>query len=240
MTLVTPRVSYLVCATNRSGSNLLCGLLKGTGVAGRPEEYFWTGHEPCWAGRWGASGPVEYVHGAIREGTGANGVFGAKVMWPHVANLLAKLEAVPGRPYVDERALLERTFPGLRFVWIRREDVVAQAVSYAKAKQTDQWTVLAPGRPDRVPRFDFAQIDRLVGEIEEENAAWARWFRANGITPFEIRCEDLMADMEAVTRRLLGFLGVAVPGDTSIAPKHARQADSVNAEWAARYRQMVL
>jgi LPS sulfotransferase NodH len=32
--------SYLVCATQRSGSTLLCELLKGTRVAGRPEEYF--------------------------------------------------------------------------------------------------------------------------------------------------------------------------------------------------------
>ena len=34
------RVSYLVCATPRSGSTLLCEGLKATGVAGRPEEYF--------------------------------------------------------------------------------------------------------------------------------------------------------------------------------------------------------
>ena len=32
--------SYLVCATPRSGSTLLCRLLDGTGVAGHPEEYF--------------------------------------------------------------------------------------------------------------------------------------------------------------------------------------------------------
>ena len=236
---MTLSASYLVCATSRSGSNLLCGLLKGTGVAGRPEAYFGE-HEPCWARRWGASEPVEYVHGAIREGTGAGGVFGAKVLWLHLPGFLAKLEAVQGRWDLDERALLEGTFPGLRFVWIRREDVVAQAVSFAKAMQTDQWTALDPRRPDRVPRFDFAQIHRFVGEIEEQNAAWRRWFRANGITPHHVSYEDLVADMEAVTRRLLGSLDVAVPEDTAIAPQHERQADSVNAEWAVRYRQMVL
>jgi LPS sulfotransferase NodH len=32
--------SYLVCATQRSGSTLLCEALKSTGVAGRPEEFF--------------------------------------------------------------------------------------------------------------------------------------------------------------------------------------------------------
>jgi trehalose 2-sulfotransferase len=37
---VTPVRSYLVCATPRSGSTLVCQALKGTGVAGRPEEYF--------------------------------------------------------------------------------------------------------------------------------------------------------------------------------------------------------
>lgn len=35
-----PQLSYLVCATPRSGSTLLCHLLAQTGVAGRPEEYF--------------------------------------------------------------------------------------------------------------------------------------------------------------------------------------------------------
>ena len=33
-------ISYLVCATQRSGSTLLCELLKGTEVAGVPDEFF--------------------------------------------------------------------------------------------------------------------------------------------------------------------------------------------------------
>jgi LPS sulfotransferase NodH len=35
-----PCCSYLICATPRSGSTLLCEALKNTGIAGRPEEYF--------------------------------------------------------------------------------------------------------------------------------------------------------------------------------------------------------
>jgi LPS sulfotransferase NodH len=37
---MNPTLSYLVCATPRSGSTLLCHLLDQTGIAGRPEEYF--------------------------------------------------------------------------------------------------------------------------------------------------------------------------------------------------------
>jgi len=39
-TAMTPMLSYLVCATPRSGSTLLCQALSQTGVAGQPEEYF--------------------------------------------------------------------------------------------------------------------------------------------------------------------------------------------------------
>jgi LPS sulfotransferase NodH len=37
---VVPERSYLVCATPRCGSTLLCDSLESTGVAGRPQEYF--------------------------------------------------------------------------------------------------------------------------------------------------------------------------------------------------------
>jgi trehalose 2-sulfotransferase len=38
--MTRPRRSYLVCATPRSGSTLVCQALKETGIAGHPEEYF--------------------------------------------------------------------------------------------------------------------------------------------------------------------------------------------------------
>src|SRR5436190_15977397 len=37
-----PHCSYLICATPRSGSTLLCEALTNTGVAGFPKEYFET------------------------------------------------------------------------------------------------------------------------------------------------------------------------------------------------------
>src|SRR4028119_1183918 len=35
-----PMMSYLICATPRSGSTLLCDALGRTGIAGRPAEHF--------------------------------------------------------------------------------------------------------------------------------------------------------------------------------------------------------
>ena len=38
--IVIPIMSYLICATPRSGSTLLCDALERTGIAGSPAEHF--------------------------------------------------------------------------------------------------------------------------------------------------------------------------------------------------------
>jgi LPS sulfotransferase NodH len=95
--------SYLICATPRSGSTLFCGLLRSTGVAGRPESYFRQPDEQSWADRWqiardrgGSFDYRDYVRAAIREGRTEDGVFGARVMWRTMAELVARLGTVYG------------------------------------------------------------------------------------------------------------------------------------------------
>src|SRR4051794_39995083 len=93
--------AYLICATPRSGSTLLCELLKATGVAGRPEEYFETLRatgvprqprpyfedvaDPAVLDLLSPGEPVEPETAfdpaaGRRAGTTPNGVFGAKVI----------------------------------------------------------------------------------------------------------------------------------------------------------------
>src|SRR6059058_3863490 len=43
---ITPEISYLVCATPRSGSDVLCRVLRQTRVLGQPDEYFYEANEP--------------------------------------------------------------------------------------------------------------------------------------------------------------------------------------------------
>jgi LPS sulfotransferase NodH len=73
-----PHTSYLICATNRSGSFLLYEALKNTGLAGYPEEYFWRDDEPFWKERWGVSSYADYVAGAIAAGTSPMACLGPK------------------------------------------------------------------------------------------------------------------------------------------------------------------
>src|SRR5437016_3066195 len=73
--------SYLICSTPRSGSNFLCEVLRATGVAGFPDEYFW--NPPYWRERWDVGDFPSYFRRLLREGTSPNGVFGSKMMWDY-------------------------------------------------------------------------------------------------------------------------------------------------------------
>lgn len=231
-----PTSSYLVCATPRSGSSFLTGLLKSSGVAGRPEEYFWRGDEPFWSSRWGTSSFPDYLHGALAEGTTANGVFAAKIMWAYLDDLLGKLAALPASDGLDDGQLLRRTFPELRFVFLWREDTLAQAVSLARAHQTNVWYRTEGSSPGPEPSYDFELIDGLVRLVSDHNTAWRRWFHDHEIEPCAVRYEDVDADPPGATTRVLAYLGIDPAASRPIGAQTARQGDALNSEWIARYR----
>jgi trehalose 2-sulfotransferase len=211
---MTPRRSYLVCATPRSGTGLLGGLLRSTGVAGRPEEYFWRDGRPVWE------------PGVIDHGTTPNGVFGATVMWGYFGGLLGALAAAGTG--------LASVLPGLRFIWLRRDDTVAQAVSHLRALQTGVWYAGDPRNAGGEPRFDLATLDHLVAEIAEHNHSWQEWFAEQGATPLCLTYELVAKEPTTAARMVLDFLDLRT--DVPLEVQTEQQADEVNAEWVTRYR----
>ena len=114
-------ISYLVCSTQRSGSTLLCELLRATDVAGAPDEYFerlrGTGLPrqprqyfedafvqeiaerlpPTAPGN--PEQPGEFEHWfryVLQRGTTLNGVFGAKMMWNYLDDFRLRMAELPG------------------------------------------------------------------------------------------------------------------------------------------------
>ncbi|MGR6318175.1 Stf0 family sulfotransferase [Micromonospora soli] len=246
----TDRVdSYFLCATPRTGSSLLLGLLESTGVAGRPQAYFRAPDEPLWADRWqlprtagGGFDYADYLAAALVAGRTDNGVFGAKLMWGTLDELVDKLAAIHPDRRGDDAALLDRAFGHTRFVFLRRDDVLAQAVSWLRAEQTATWFIGGHGEISgsagngRAPSYDAGGIRHLIDVISKHNAAWEAWFASCGIRPHLVRYEELDADMIATTRSILDFLGLDPPEGVAIAARHQRQADELNQQWIKRYR----
>jgi LPS sulfotransferase NodH len=236
--------SYLICATPRSGSTLLCGLLRSTGIAGRPESYFRRQDLSAYADQWGVprSGHAvtdvdAFVRAAVAAGSTPNGVFGARIMWGTMTELTDALASASDSGPASSVELLTRAFGRTRFLHLRRIDTVAQAVSWARSEQTHYWhpgdEAAAGGRE---PSFDRGLIDELVSTITAHEAAWRDWFTGQGLSPYELTYEDLAEDPISVTRAVLDHLGLVLPPDRNITVRDRRQADDLNAEWVARYR----
>ena len=146
--------SYLICATPRSGSTLLCGLLESSGVAGHPASYFNRDGLNGYADDWGIARPRDgqideaFVRAALTAGKTSNGVFGGRIMAETLPELISGLAAAASRPAVTDVDLLSAQLGRLRFVHLRRRDVVAQAVSWAKYCKPISGIRVRPSRPE--------------------------------------------------------------------------------------------
>ncbi|MGH9019016.1 MAG: Stf0 family sulfotransferase [Acidimicrobiales bacterium] len=238
--------SYLICATPRTGSSLLCGLLDSTGRAGHPESYFRAPDLDAWARRWHIAGAVDgtyrygdFVEAAVAAGRTGNGVFGARIMWGTLDELVAGLRLVVPDPPADDAALLGRMFGRTAFVWLRRHDDVAQAVSWFRSEQEGVWVETTAGpRPRRRHdlRYSADGISDILTTIRAHNRAWRSWFTAAGIEPHPVDYGDLEADPVGVVGNVFATLGLEPPAPATVQARHRRMADDVNAEWIARYR----
>jgi LPS sulfotransferase NodH len=271
-----PKISYLICTTPRSGSTLLCELLTGTGVAGRPDEYFQqlrsTGKpmRPCdfLEGVAPDVVPAETHDGELQEhqlydpqrfvsfedyvdwvkdrATTPNGVFAAKIMWPYMAGLVDGLSTASGdRDTEDPAELLAETFPGLRYVWLRRMDKVRQAVSLWRALQTWNWRkdAAAAGRRAREQaagprlRYSFEAIDHLRRRLVSYDRAWEIYFEGKGIEPLTLTYEAFTNEVHETVTWILRHAGVRYPAGAHCGiPGTARQSDELSQRWVTEFR----
>jgi trehalose 2-sulfotransferase len=254
-----PTTSYLVCATPRSGSTLLCETLRATGVAGVPLEHFeilrhsglprqpreyFDGVDdagvlkllaPLQPGRPSGEPAAAWRNRVVRRGMTANGVWGGKLMWGHVEDLLGRARALDGLADAGLHTALRALLGDVRLVFVTRSDKVAQAVSLWRAVQTQRWSAAAdaPRRPHDAA-YSFAAIDHLVSQPQADDAAWRAWFANHApAEPLELSYEAIADDPRATVGRVLDFCGL--PRVAIGAPPLRDQRDARSREWAERY-----
>lgn len=245
-----PFAVYVLCATPRSGSTLLCGLLAATGAAGRPNSFFRAEDLRGWAEAWGLPPGLDpesaefdraYLPAMEREGRAGTGVFGLRIMWESLPEAACRLDRALG-PSGDLPRRVEQAFGPALFVHLSRRDKVAQAVSRLRAEQSGVWhrapdgTILESTGPAAPLRYDPDRIAELAAGLERDDAAWQGFFAAHGLHPLRLAYEDVSADPRAALGALLGALGLD-PGLAGRVPiGTARLADATSADWIARFR----
>jgi LPS sulfotransferase NodH len=176
-----PRASFLVCSLPRSGSSVLCDVLASTELAGVPTEFFDRNVMEEFRRIWRVDTFEEYVAALLEKKTSPNGVFGLKAHYHQLVESFGD---------TDLRTLL----PNLRFVYINRSDHVRQAISFARATQTEQWT--AAQAPSAPAVYDAEQIRSLLDWIEREEVAWESYFARYPAPLHRIVYEDFVNAIE--------------------------------------------
>ncbi|MEA3038716.1 MAG: trehalose 2-sulfotransferase [Sphingomonadales bacterium] len=209
------RKGYVICGDHRSGSTYLCQLLTSTGMLGRPKEFF---SDPFVAIE------MEQDPAALQRlldtASTPNGIYGLKVFTQQFD--VTMKSGWPGR------------LPGLRFVYLRRLDLLGQAMSFVRSIQTDRFRSTEEERAE--PIYDGVAIAGHLARLADNEARWRRYFARNGLDPLWLSYEALVADPAAAVAAVAGHIGfsaAAVPdlGQVTVSV----QRDEASGEWRRRF-----
>jgi len=235
------RRCYVVCTIPRSGSNLLTDGLHATRRAGRPKQFFLRASVPHFAALHQLNSATDfgaYVRGITRATATSNDVFGFKLMSWYLDDFLTRLRNTGAFGGLDtsDLDLLGNAFRRLKFVHIVRRNKLRQALSKARAVQTNLWKVQEGKSAQGEPRFDRDLIERCLRESEQQEKIWDRFFQRTGIEPFHVEYELLCADYEGTVRRVLDFLKISLPRRARVGPPLTiKQSDETSLAWEERF-----
>jgi LPS sulfotransferase NodH len=239
--LFHPTNCYALCAVARSGAHLLSSGLRATHLAGRPMQYFNDQLAPKYAARYGLDVVhdfAHYVRGIVGLTATSNAVFGFRMESWDLEKFVSRLRESGefGPPDAHELKLLRTAFPRLRCIQLTRQDKLRQAISKARALQTDLWVPDPERNVLGEPRFDPELIAHCLLSACRSEQMWADFFQRNEIEPLTITYEDLCSDYPATVGRVLDFLCLRPPRHFRLGPPTTvRQADAITEKWIKQY-----
>jgi LPS sulfotransferase NodH len=154
---------------------------------GVPHEYLNTVHIPYLAQRWGLISRekkidlARYLETCLSWRTNTQGIFSLKAHWSQF------------QPFL-EKDLIAPYLQKARFIYIRRNDLLGQAISYEIASQTGKWG--SKESASRRPVYDADAIERRMVNIAQQNMAWTLFFAKHRVEKVDVFYEEFIKDKE--------------------------------------------
>jgi LPS sulfotransferase NodH len=212
---------YAICTQPRSGSNLLCQYLSSTDRLGYPLEYFNGPGRRALGLPDFPDAPELQIEAVLRLGATPNGVYAVKLFASQFAAFSRRLR------WMD-------LLPNLHFVYLTRDDLLGQAISWARAQQTEQYRSTQPAKRPAV--YDADLIRSQLTAIVRERAQWETFFARTGIEPLRIAYERFLEDRSSYVDRVAILVGIENPVVDQRRVDLVIQRDADSEEWKQRFR----
>jgi len=189
---------YFIAMTARSGSTMLCSLIKKMGHLGIPDEYLNPrGPFQFHHSKYGGETFEEYLKNIFNQMLAGSDMFGIKT---------AFLDFFPAASQFNEEIV---NFS--KFIYLTRMNIYSQAVSLWSATTTQLWHS-GDGARSKISLSDYNYSDILLclTQLLTERVKWETYFALKGIVPLRITYEDLCVNQESVLRSVVNFLGVQI------------------------------
>jgi len=129
-------INYVLCATQRTGSTLICEVLENLDLLQFPENFYEALHSTHKEEDLYKNTPLEEYLSTWLEEFNIDGVSGFKIMASHL------IEHVLRAPGITPQNAISLFPENTYFIWIKRRDKLRQAVSMRRAVATKIWRKL--------------------------------------------------------------------------------------------------
>jgi len=241
-----------IASVQRTGSTLLCSILRATAAAGHPIEIlnlhadnFTRLREEIGDPQFSLRGRLEIAaRKLLRRAPVRHVGLYSRASFERYLHGVAARHVTPNGVFglkvhwnqlvetmLDEGRDVDFWGAPVSWVRIRRSNEVRQAISYVRAAQTESWNSWMQERGEAT--YDEAAIVSALQHIDAGNRGWEGYFAARGITPLDVSFDDLVRDRDATVRRVMATVGVEL--DVVPAPTTKQQSDTQSAEWERRF-----
>jgi LPS sulfotransferase NodH len=209
----------LVCTSPRSGSNHLAGLMAAAEL-GNPQEWF-GGRRILQLPNY-PQDPGSQVLRAVKDGRSDSGIYAVKLFASQFSRVAKTVD-------------LPASLPKLRYIRLTRVDVLGQAISWARARQSGRFR--STEADQKKPRYDGKAIADSLEKVVLENLAWDVWFAKNGLSFLSLTYEDLVEEPLTCLEKVASLVDAKrfSKPEPHLNSGLEIQRDAISEEWRERF-----
>lgn len=215
--------TYGIVGTQRSGSNYVCSVLRSVGSLTDPREYFSPVHIKDDNQKVLIDEDIFVFAKNLLIDVKENDWFGLKI---HYLQFFEH--------FLKKGIKLHDVFPNIKVIFLRRSNLVYQAISLWKAELTQQWT--SDMDSIRKAHYNFEEIRSRYYDLKIHDLMWEMYLTENKMPFLNIIYEDIEKNEEKFFYNLFSYLGETENYKLMKQPELRKQADQKTAEWGDRFR----